>query len=60
MDIKKIFRLEYESLSRKASDRNLILVKTRYISNGPGLRVLIEETPSDRILAPVFIFPPLS
>lgn len=54
VDLKRIFRLESSVISTKFSETSSkILVKTRYLSNAPGLRVLTQDIPQDRQLAPV-------
>jgi len=53
LDANKIFKTEHTVISKTSADGRKLLVKTRYLSNAPGLRVLIEETPPDREFAPV-------
>lgn len=59
LDLTKTFRLEsspssdYESQGEGNTSK--ILVKTKYLSNAPGLRVLVENTPEERRFAPVHI-----
>lgn len=53
LDARTAFRLECFPLPQTPPHPDQILVRTKYIANAPGLRVLLEKTPSDREFAPV-------
>jgi NADPH-dependent curcumin reductase CurA len=53
--VSRSFQLESLIISPTSADSKKLLVKTRYLSNAPGLRVLIEETLPDREFSPVTI-----
>jgi len=53
LDVNKVFKTEHTALSSTSAGLKKLLVKTKYLSNAPGLRVLIEETPPDREFTPV-------
>jgi len=53
-DLKRIFKLQSSVISTTLRDTEIkILVKTKYLSNAPGLRVLTQHAPPQRQLVPV-------
>jgi hypothetical protein len=54
VDIERVFKVETSIISTAfGSTDTEIFVKTRYLSNAPGLRVLTEHAPEDGQLIPV-------